>query len=208
MNSISKIVLTSALVSPLLFSHGSVLANDLPTVDLTAVPAGNYQSDSIHSYIHFTYNHLGLSNPVLAFDDFTIDMELDAENVENTTIDMTIDPSSIVAGSEIWQQELIGAEFFDVENHPDITFQSSAVSASDDGTYTVDGDLTIKGESSPVTLNVTLNAATEHPMSGNPVIGIAGSGSVLRSDYGLDKFAPNVSDQVNISLTAEMVKAQ
>ena len=204
----TKIALATTFATALVLPFAAVQADGHAEVDLGAVPSGDYANDPTHSYVTFSYNHLGLSEPVLAFDEFTIDMTLDNEDVANSSIAVTIDPASVVAGSDIWKEHLTGADFFDVANHPEVTFQSTAVSAGGDGAYKVDGDLTIKGESRPVTLSVTVNAAMNHPMSGDPVVGITGSADVLRSDFGMGKFAPNVSDEVAIAFTAEMVKSK
>jgi len=195
---------TTALATALLLSLGTAHAQ----ADLSAVPSGTYQSDPTHSYITFSYNHLGLSNPVLAFDEFTVDMELDTSDPTQSSVAVTIDPNSVVAGSEIWHEHITGDDFFDVSNNPEITFQSSGVEAAGDGAFKVDGDLTIKGQTKAVTLNVTVNAAMNHPMSGDPVVGLSGSADVLRSDFGVDKFVPNVSDEVAINFTTEMVAAE
>jgi len=200
--------LATTLAAAVALPLGTAQAGGHSEVDLGAVPSGTYQSDPTHSYISFTYSHLGLSNPMLSFDDFTVEMNLDSEDPTKSMISVTIDPSSIVAGSEIWKEHLTGADFFDVANNPDITFMSSSVEEAGDGAYKVDGDLTIKGESKSVTLNVTINAAMNHPMSGDPVVGMSGSAEVLRSDYGMGKFAPNVSDEVTINVTSELVKAK
>ena len=194
---------TAALATTLALSLGAANA-----ADLSAVPAGTYQSDPTHSYVTFSYNHLGLSNPVLAFDDFTVEMELDNEDPTKSTVMVTIDPASIVAGSEVWKGHLTGADFFDVANNPEITFQSTAIEAAGDGAYKVDGDLTIKGQSQPVSLNVAINAAMDHPMSGDPVIGLSGSTEVMRSAFGMDTAVPHVSDEVTIDITTEMVQAK
>ena len=161
---------TAAVAATLALSIGAANA-----ADLSAVPAGTYQSDPTHSYITFSYNHLGLSNPTLAFDDFTVEMELDTEDPTKSSVAVTIDPESIVAGSDAWKEHLTGEDFFDVSNNPEITFQSTAIEAAGDGAFKVDGDLTIKGQSQPVSLNMTLNAAMNHPMSGDPVVGMSGS---------------------------------
>ena len=203
MNPMTKIALAAALALPM----SAAFADAHSEVDLTAVPSGAYQSDPTHSYITFSYVHLGLSEPVLAFDDFTIDMNLDTENVTASTIEMTIDPGSIVAGSDIWKEHLTGEDFFDVANNPEITFVSTGVSEGGDGAYKVDGDLTIKGETQPVSLSITVNAAMDHPMSGDPVIGISGSGEVMRSAFGLDTAVPHVSDEVQIMISSELIHA-
>ena len=174
--------------------------------DLSGVPSGTYQVDPTHAYINFQYNHLGLSNPSLSFDDFTVDLDLDNEDPANTAVSVTIDPASIVTGSDVWKGHLTSSEWFDVEKNPEITFQSTSVEQVGEGVYKMMGDLTVKGETKPVTLDVNVNAAMNHPMTGEPVIGLDASGELLRSDFGLGAFAPNVSDEVALSISVEMNK--
>ena len=176
--------------------------------DLSAVPSGEYEVDPTHAYINFQYNHLGLSNPTLSFDDFTVDLDLNNEDPTQSTFSVTIDPASVVSGSEIWTDHLTSADWLDVAAHPEITFQSTAIEGAGDGAYKVSGDLTVKGESKPVTLSVTINAAMNHPMNGKPVIGLDASGDLLRSDFGLGKFAPNVSDEVSLDVSVELFKVE
>jgi len=191
---------------------GTLLSGSFVTAaiaaDLTAVPSGKYEIDATHAYINFSYNHLGLSNPTLSFDDFTVDMDLDNADPTKSSIMVNIDPASIITGSEIWKDHLTSGDWFDVASHPQITFQSTAVEAAGDGAFKVTGDLTVKDMVKPVTLNVAINAAMNHPMSGKPVIGLDASGSLLRSDFGLGKFAPNVSDEVMLNISVELEKAE
>jgi len=188
---------------------GAVLAASfaLPAAaqDLGAVPAGTYKSDPTHAYVNFSYNHLGLSTPTLSFDEFDITMELDPADVSAASITMTLDTASVVAGSEIWKDHLTSADWFDVEANPEATFTSTSIEGAGDGAYTVSGDLMLAGETQPVTMMVTINAAMNHPMSGDPVIGFDASGEVMRSAFGLGKAAPAVSDEVQIDVSAEMV---
>ena len=111
-----------------------------------------------------------------------------------------------MSGSNIWNEHLTSSNWFDVAEHPAITFQSTAVESAGDGAYKVTGELTIKDETKPVNLNVAINAAMNHPMSGEPVIGLDASAEVLRTDYGLGQFAPNVSDEITINISVEMLK--
>lgn len=186
----------------------SGVSNIVSASSLAAVPSGSYSVDPTHAYITFQYSHLGLSNPTLGFDDFSVDLNLDSEDPTKSMILVSIDPASIITGSAIFKEHLTGEDFFDVSNNPEITFQSTTIEATGDDTYSVNGDLNIKGESRPTTLNVTINAAANHPVTGKPVIGMGATGEILRSDYGLDKFVPNVSDEVTLNITAELNKIQ
>lgn len=175
-------------------------------VDLTAVPSGAYELDPTHGYVNFQYSHLGLSNPTLSFDDFTVSLELDNSDVTNSTIAVTIDPKSVIAGSDVWKSHLTGDKWFDVGTYPEITFNSTSIEKVDDDNLMVTGDLTIKDSTVPVELAVTLNNAINHPMSGKPVIGLDATGEVLRSDFGMGANAPIISDEIKISITTELVQ--
>jgi polyisoprenoid-binding protein YceI len=176
--------------------------------DLSAVPSGSYQVDPTHAYIRFQYNHLGLSNPILGFEKFSLSMDLDTENPTNTTVALDIETESVQTGSDIWHDHITGEKWFDADNNPNITFNSTEVTANDDGTYNVTGDLNIKGEIHPVTLQVTVNGATMHPMANKPVVGITGYGGLMRSQWGLGANAPFVSDEVKLEVQAELFKSE
>lgn len=184
------------------FAAGSAAAQDLSNV-----PSGSYEVDPAHAYIDFSYNHLGLSNPSLSFDDFTVDLNLDNEDPTKSMVMVTINANSVVAGSEIWKDHLTSSDWFDVAQYPEITFQSTSIETGENGSMTVEGDLTIKDQTRPVTLDVTINNAMEHPMNGTPTIGLSASGQVVRSEFGLGKFAPNISDEVQLNIQTELAKA-
>ncbi|MFT6308596.1 MAG: polyisoprenoid-binding protein YceI [Halioglobus sp.] len=80
--------------------------------------------------------------------------------------------------------------------------------AAGDDMYTVMGNVTVKGITKLLTLDVKINAAMNHPMSGKPVIGLDATGNLLRSDFGLGKFAPNISDEIALSISVEMNKSK
>lgn len=198
MHFIRSSITSSALIAGLAFG-GAASAQDL-----SAIPSGTYTVDPTHAYVSFSYNHLGFSNPQLSFDDFDVTVELDVDDVTNSTVAVTIDPASVVAGSDVWKDHLVGDKWFNVAEYPEITFTSSSVEAGDGGMLMVMGDLTIKDTSQPVTLNVTINGAAPHPRSGAPILGIDASTEVLRSDFGMGVAAPAVSDEVSILVSAEL----
>lgn len=192
----------------LLATTFGTIVNTAAAADLAEVPSGAYVLDPTHAYINFQYNHLGLSNPTLGFDEFSVDLNLDNADPTKSKLLVRIDPSSVITGSDIFHSHLTGADFFDVANHPEIVFQSSSIATSRDGTLEVTGNLTIKNVTRPVTLTVTVNGAMDHPMTGKPVIGIDAAGTVLRSEFGLDKFVPYVGDEVTLDITSELTKAE
>jgi len=173
-------------------------------VDFSNVPSGTYLSDPTHAYVSFQYTHLGLSRPILAFDDFSVDLNLDNADVTKSTISVTIDPKSIQAGSDIWKSHLTSSDWFDVGSHPEITFSSTSIEKTGDDTLKVVGDLTVKGTSSPVELDVKIHGAQPHPFNETPTIGFSAEGQLLRSAFGLGKSAPAVSDEIDLMISVEV----
>lgn len=171
--------------------------------DLSQVPSGSYAVDPTHAYIQFQYNHLGLSNPILAFDDFSINMKLDNADPTKSSVKVEINVDSIQTGSDVWYQHLVGGDWFDTANHPTIVFKSTKIEG-EGASFIVTGDLIIKGQAQPASLNVTINAATTHPLANKPVIGLSANGKLLRSVWGLGKSAPFVSDEVKLQIEAEL----
>ena len=195
-----------ALAAALVGAAVSVQTVSAQSVDFTAVPSGDYVLDPVHGYVNFQYSHLGLSNPVLGFDEFTVSMNLDTADVTKSTINATIDPKSVIAGSDIWKSHLTGDKWFDVGSYPEITFSSTSIEKVDDENLKVMGDLTIKDSTVPVELAVTLNAVMIHPFNEKPVIGLSATGQVLRSDFGMGASAPMVSDEVSLTISAELIQ--
>lgn len=185
------------------FVGAALVAAPIAAQDLSAIPSGTYVVDPTHAYINFSYSHLGLSNPTLAFDDFDITVELDVDDPTQSTVAVSIYPASVVAGSDIWKDHLTGDKWFDVAAHPEITFESNSVETADGG-LKVMGDLTIKGTSQSVVLDVAINGAMLHPRSSVPMLGIDASTAVMRSDFGMGAAAPAVGDEITIEVTAEL----
>ena len=173
--------------------------------DLTQVPSGTYQEDDQHAYVIFSYTHLGFSNPKVRFDDFDVTLKLDSEDPEASEIDVSIDVSSVDSGVEVFDGHLMGAEYFDLANHPAITFESTSVEKTGENAYDISGELTIKGKTLPVTLAATINGAGEHPLKKVPAVGVSATGTVMRSDWGLDQYVPAVSDEVTLTIEVELI---
>jgi polyisoprenoid-binding protein YceI len=176
--------------------------------DFSQVPDGPYDVDDTHGYILFSYTHLGLSRPTVGFNDFDAVLTLDADDPTKSTIEVTIDASSVDSRVPVFNEHLNSADWLDTATHPEITFTSTTIEPAGDDRYTVLGDLTVKGITRPVTLDATINAATMHPMRNVPVVGVSATGTVLRSDYGLEQYAPAVTDELELRIEVEMLKRQ
>lgn len=183
----------------------SVQAQD-DAVNPAAAVAGDYKTDKGHAYITFSYDHQGYSKPYLRWRDWDGELSWDPENPTASVVDVTINAASIDSGVDVFDGHLKEADFFDVENHPTITFKSTSLTTTGETTGTMIGNLTIKGVTKPVTLNVTLNRAAEDNRSNGHKLGFSAKTTVKRSDFGIDKYAPFVSDEVDVIIETEFVK--
>ncbi len=176
-----------------------------PGVDISAAPSGSYIAESTHAYIAFSYSHQGYSNPILRWKKFDGKLELDSANPENSSLMVTIPSDAIDSGVPSFDEHLVSADFFDAASHPVITFRSTEMKQLYTGTGKVTGDLTIKGVTKPITLDVKLNKVGKHFRNGKDMFGISATGNLKRSEYGVDKYAP-MADDVKLMIEVEFQK--
>ena len=172
-----------------------------------AISPGVYELDPAHAYVTFSYSHMGLSNPTLHFGEFDARLQLDGHDMSASAVDITIDAASIDSGVEELDSELRSADFFDVANHPAITFSSKSYEETSENTGLLKGDLTVLGITKPVSLNVTINSAAMNRMVRKEMIGFSAAGTIRRSDYGLTAYDEFVSDDLELEVQVEFVRA-
>lgn len=171
-----------------------------------AVPSGTYELEDTHGYITISYNHLGFSTPHVGFNSFTVTLDANSEEPTKSSVRVAVDAASVDSRVDKFDEILNGSDFFDTENHPEITFVSTGMEATGINTFNVTGDLTIKGVTKPITLTATINKAADHPMRRVPTIGLSATSTLSRSAWGLGKFTPAVGDEVTLYITAELIK--
>ena len=108
-------------------------------------------------------------------------------------------------GSDALDEHLRGADFFDSSKHPKATYKSTRIVFKGDTPVAVEGNLTIKGTTKPVTMTIDSFSAKEHPMKRKDALGAKAHMKIKRSDFGLSKFVPAVSDDVLITIRVEAV---
>ena len=176
--------------------------------DLSDLPAGTYALDKTHAYITFSYDHLGFSSPHVGFDRFDTTLTFNADDPTDSALNVVVDAASINSRVADFDDHLNGDDFFATGSHPTITFESTGITKTGDTTFDVTGDLTIKGITKPVTLAATINKAANHPMRKVPTIGISAETQLLRSEWDLGRYVPNVGDDVTISIEVELAKSE
>ncbi len=172
------------------------------------ITPGSYELDDTHAYLSFSYSHLGLSNPQIQFADFEASLELNGDDMSLSQVRITIDAASVNSTVPELDDDLKGPDFFDVANHPEITFQSTAYEETSDSSGRLTGDLSVRGVTLPVTLDVTINSASMNPLNRKEMIGFSATGSINRSDYGLTAYAPLVGDELSLAVQIEFEKVR
>ena len=164
-----------------------------------------YVFDANHTVARFEYVHFGYSNQIQRFDKTAGKVTIDRA-AKTGSVDVTIDTKSINTGVEVFNGHLKGEDFFNVEKFPAITFKSTAFKFEGDKPSAIDGNLTIKGITKPVTLTVTSFACMPHPMARKDACGANATTKIKRSEFNAGKYVPAVSDDVTISISVEAFK--
>lgn len=180
-----------------------VLAAGLAT-PLFAAPV-TYVVDGTHTYPRFSYQHLGLSTQLSRFDKTTGTVVLD-KAARTASVDIVIDMTSVDTGYATFDEHIQGPDFLDTAKHPTATFKSTKVKFDGDRPVAVDGQLTIKGITRPVTLQITRFVNMEHPMQKKDAIGADASVVIKRSDFNAGMYVPAVGDEVTISIALEALR--
>lgn len=164
-----------------------------------------YVVDSTHTFPRFSYNHFGLSKQLSRFNQTTGTITLDRE-ARTGSVDVEIDMTSVDTGYDTFNGHIQAEDFLDTANHPKATFKSTKVTFEGDAPVTIEGDLTIKGVTKPVTLNVTHFVAKPHPMLQKDAIGANASAVISRTAFNAGKYAPNVGDEVTLDISLEAIR--
>ncbi|CQD06954.1 YceI family protein [Corynebacterium striatum] len=172
--------------------------------------AGTYVLDPAHTTIGFVARHAMVTKTRGKFEDFEGTITV-AENIADSKADVTIKSASINTGNDDRDGHVKGDDFFAVEKYPELTFTATSFNVDEAGNGTVTGDLTIKGVTKPVTLDVETEGLAEDPF-GNTRFGFEATTKINRLDYGIDFNAPLktggvlVSEEIKIELEVSAIK--
>lgn len=164
----------------------------------------SYTLDPTHSFPRFSYDHMGMSKQILRFNKTTGTVVLD-KAAKQANVDVVIDMTSIDTGFEMFDGHIQGADFLDTAQFPTATFKSTKVVFEGDKPTSIEGNLTIKGITKPVTLTVTSFFNGAHPMLKKDSIGANATTIIKRSEFNAGKFAPGVGDDVTLDIALEAI---
>lgn len=175
------------------------------TTATTLAPVGTWTIDSVHSEIGYSVKHLGLAKSKGRFTTVGGTVTT-AENLLDSSVTAEIDATSVDSGNGMRDDHLKSADFFDADNHPTITFRSTGIREDDDD-YVIDGELTWRGVTVPVSLQAEWGGVGPNPANGNATtLGVSASTKVNRRDFGIGPEGHSfLSEQVTITLEIQAV---
>ncbi len=184
----------------------SLLAAVLALASTAALAAPlTYKIDPNHTDVVASWSHFGFSNPIAHFGQADGAITYDPANVGASKVEVTLPLSGLNSHVPDFDDHLRSDDFFDAAKYPVITFRSTSVKAAGKDKLSVTGDLTIKGITKPVTLEVSINKIGVQPMAKREAAGFNATTTIKRSDFGVGKYAPNVSDEVTLTITTEAI---
>ena len=183
--------------------RAGLLAASLAFASGAAVAADPYTIDPNHTQVEYSYSHMGFAHIIGHFTGVEGDFLFDPKDPTKSSIQVNVPMNTISVGVPALDDELRSDMFFDATKFPTATFQSTKVTSAGPNHLAVAGDLTIHGVTKPVTFDVAINKVGMHPMRGVPAAGFDATAVVKRSDFGVSKYVPNVSDEVTIHVTME-----
>ncbi len=170
-----------------------------------AAQAQTYAVDPVHSFLLFKVGHFGVGNVYGRFDAVSATVTYDAANPANDALRVEVQTGSVDTNSAARDTHLKSPDFFNAQQFPAATFQSTAVKPTGEKTFDVTGDFTLDGVTKSVVVPVTLIGQGPGP-KGEPRIGAEAVFTIHRSDFGIKTFLPAVSDEVQLTVAIEAVQ--
>ncbi len=165
----------------------------------------DYGLDTAHSRVFFDVNHQGFSVMRGMFREFDGTLSYDADDPSASSVSMNIAAASVDMYVDRLNDHLKTADFFDVETHPALTFASTEVEDLGDGQLRVHGDLSMVGQTHPVTFDATHNQMGEI-RGGATKVGFSASGNLDRTAYGMNFGAPNIGTDIAFTIQIEATR--
>ncbi len=172
---------------------------------------GDWQLDPYHTQVEFSAKHLGMMTVRGSFDEISTTADIDPDHPETAKVEATISTASIRTNNGVRDNDLRSSNFLEVEKYPLITFKSTSIEQAGQDHYTLTGDLTIKDNTHPVTLDVTKYGEFNDPGMMGHRIAYGATTQINRKEFGLTlnmmldgRFV--VSDEIQITIEGEIVE--
>ncbi len=194
-----------ALIGLALASCAS-LVTPKPNVEPAALKAGDYRLDPRHASIVFKIDHLGFSTYVGRFETFDATLTFAEDDPAAAAVEAVVDMTSLDVADDPFAETLLGEKWFDAETYPEAVFRSTAITVTGDNTGRIDGELTLKGVSAPVSLDAVFNGGARDLLRSAYVVGFSAAGEIDRTAFGVDQFAGVITETVRLEIEAEFTR--
>ena len=159
--------------------------------------------DPSHSAVVFHWNHFGFSNPVARFEKIEGKLVLDESDLTKSSVTVKLGLDGLRTGDDFLNKRLKTAEFLDAAQYPDITFKSTGIAKGPMNTLKITGDLSVHGITKSVVLDAKINKIQTDSKAKTGRAGFDAETVIRRSDYGVDKYVPAVTDELFVHITLE-----
>lgn len=175
-----------------------------------AAPAApvDYRFDPVHSHLQFAADHMGFSTSIGRFTRWQGEFSYDPDDASANRVDVSIDIGSLDLGDGNWNQTMLGRKWFDAEHYPQARFVGNRFELVDATHARLHGDLTLKGRTQPVTLEVRINRFGTHPYTLKATAGFSATTTLSRAAFGLDALDGTLADAVEIRIEVEGQRAK
>jgi polyisoprenoid-binding protein YceI len=192
---------TAALLSMAVLSP-SAFAQAAADITPAKVQEGAYTVEPGHTRVLFAVSHMGFTSWYGEFTRVSGALNLTPKSVGGSTLEIHIPTNTVSTSNAKLDSELKGSQWLDTEKYPEIVFKAKQVQQTSEGSAKVTGDLTLHGVTKPVTLDVKFNGAGTNPLDKKYTVGFEVSGSIKRSDFGVNTYVPLIGDDVKIIISA------
>lgn len=190
-----------AVVLPVLVAVAMLIAP-------TGARGDTYRLEPIHCQVLFFADHLGFSRQMGRFTGVSGSFRFDPDDPGSATVVAEIDVGTLWLGDAAWERKVLSDDFFDAERWPTMRYASTRVEALGDGRLRVDGELTLRGVTRPVTLDVQMNRVGRNSFTLQHRAGFSATAIIRRSEFGMRRLLAAVGDEVEIRLEIEGVRVR
>jgi polyisoprenoid-binding protein YceI len=198
-------ITTALLLAATLTACTSLIAPKVKT-ELAELKGGNYQLDPNHTAVLFKVNHSGFSKFVGRFETAAARLDFDPDNITQAKLDARVNTDSLNVNNPSFEDTLKGGDWFDTATHPEAQFITERAELLEGNQVRFYGQLTLRGVTAPISLDVNFNGGAYSLLNNAYTIGFAAKGTILRSDFGMDKYLDLVGDEVELEIHAEFTK--
>lgn len=195
------------VLSGFLLSGCAYLLTPSVETEILQLRKGQYQLDPSHTSVLFKVSHLNLSTYIGRFNQMDASLDFDPDKLTQTNLQATVSTSSVDVNNKSLEDSLRGDTWFDSERFPQATFKTISVEALEKANeFLFNAEMTLKGITKPIQFKATFHGGANNLLTGYYTIGFSATGSIKRSEFGIDEYIPMVGDNVDIEIYAEFQK--